>query len=234
MAVRARHRIEAALTAAAFAALAAMPAGCAHGPPPPDWQAAARQSADRAAEAWLAGDDRVEALEFERARGEVARTGRIDLMARLELMRCATRVASLQFEPCDGFEKLRPDAAAAERAYADYLAGHLSVQDIGQLPAAQQAAARALAGEARSAAPSIRPGRDTAPLASLVAAAVLLKGDRAHPATIADAIDVASERGWRRPLLAWLGVARMRAERSGDTSGAERLRARMQIVQPAP
>ena len=41
---------------------------------------------------------------------------------RAELLRCAVQVASLVFEPCPGFEPLRQDAPAAERAYAAYLA----------------------------------------------------------------------------------------------------------------
>jgi hypothetical protein len=229
MAFRARHRIEIALIA-----VAALAAGCAHGPPPPDWQAGARQAADRSAEAYLAGDERLERLEFDNAKADIARTGRIDLMARLELMRCAARVASLEFATCDGFEGLRAGAAPAERAYANYLAGHPDPQDADLLPALQRVAARALAGAPGAAAPSIRGGSDTPPLSSLVAAAVLLHAGRADPSTIADAIDIASERGWRRPLLAWLGVARMRAERAGDAAQADRLRARMDLVQPAP
>jgi hypothetical protein len=94
---------------------------CASQPPPLDWQMNAQAASERAVAAYLAGNTRVEALEFERMRRETARTGDATLMARAELLRCATRVASLVFEPCAGFEALRPDAAPAERAYADYL-----------------------------------------------------------------------------------------------------------------
>ena len=68
-------------------------------------------------------------------------TGRIDLLGRAELVRCAARVASLVFEPCEGFEKLRADAPAAERAYADYLAARVQPQDIALLPPQQRAVA---------------------------------------------------------------------------------------------
>ncbi|HPU50857.1 MAG TPA: hypothetical protein PK359_04805, partial [Burkholderiaceae bacterium] len=81
--------------------------------------------AERFAEAWLTGDARIEAREFALARAELARTGRPELVARAELTRCATRVASLVFEPCAGFEPLRADAGDAERAYDRYLAGQL-------------------------------------------------------------------------------------------------------------
>src|SRR6218665_2929752 len=59
-------------------------------------------------------------------RAEIARPGRPELLARLELLRCAAQLASLVLQACDRFEALRPDAAAPEQAYADYLAGRLS------------------------------------------------------------------------------------------------------------
>ena len=43
------------------------------------------------------------------------------------------------------------------------------------------------------------------PLSQLVAAGVLFRSGRATPGVIATAVNTASERGWRRPLLAWLG-----------------------------
>ena len=84
-------------------------------PPPPEWQANARVAADRSVAAFLDGNSRVEAAELARARSEVARTGRADLAARVELMQCAAQVASLVFGPCAGFEALRADVEASLR-----------------------------------------------------------------------------------------------------------------------
>ena len=131
--------------------LIALLGACAVNPPPLDWQMNARSAAERAVEAYLSGNNRVESLEFERMRRETARTGDATLMARAELLRCATRVASLVFEPCDRFEALRPDAALPERAYADYLGGRVTAQSIALLPAQHQApASRLLPGRAGS------------------------------------------------------------------------------------
>ena len=47
---------------------------------------------------------------------------------------------------------------------------------------------------------------DGALIERLVAAGVLLQTGRADPGVIAQAVDTASAQGWRRPLLAWLGV----------------------------
>ena len=174
--------------------------GCAGGPPPPDWQASAKYSLDAFQQAYLRGDSRVADLEFARARAELASTGSPALVARAELIRCAARTASLEFDECPGFEKLRTDAGAEELAYADFLAGR---------------AARAAAEDAFS---------------RLVFAGVEFKSGKASPQSIAAAIDLSSAQGWRRPLLAWLGVAEKRAEAAGDAAALERIRRRMALV----
>ena len=213
----------------AIVLLAALLAACAGGPSPPDWQANAKSAMDAAVAAYFAGDARVEAAAFERARSELARTGRPELMARAELMRCAARVASLAFEPCDGFERLRHEVGVPERAYADHLAARaLSRDAIEQLPPAQRAAATAIAGGAASSA-SVQGIDD--PLSRLIAIGVLFQAGRADPSMITLAVDTASAQGWRRPLLGWLKVQALRAERAGDADAAQRLQRRIDLVQ---
>lgn len=199
-------------------------AACSSGPKAPDWQMEAKTAMERAVAAYLEGNSRVEVQEFARARSELSSTGRPDLMARAELLRCASRVASLVLEPCAGFEALRPDAPAAERAYADYLAGQLQPQDIALLPAPQRAAAGAGADAA-----ALKAVAD--PLSQLVAAGVLFRAGRASPAVLQQAVDTASGQGWRRPLLAWLGVQLQLAEKGGDSEAAARLRRRIALTQ---
>ena len=194
--------------------LCAMLAACSSGPKQPDWQLEAKGSTDRAVAAYLEGNTRVEAVEFTRARSEISSTGNMALMAKVELLRCATRVASLVFEPCTGFEKLRQDAAPAERAYADYLMGTLQPQDAALLPSSQRA-----------------PGADAEPLSKLVAAGARFRAGNASPALIQQAVDTASAQGWRRPLLAWLGVQAALAEKDGALEEAARLRRRIALVQ---
>ena len=204
---------------------------CAGGPPPPDWQANAKSAMDQAVAAYLAGDSAGEARAFERAREQISRTGRPELLARAELMRCAAHVASLVFEPCLGFERLRNDAALPERAYAEHLAARaLPRQEIERLPPAQQTVATGLAGGDASTA-SVQAIDD--PLSRLIAAAVLFQAGKASPATITLAADTASAQGWRRPLLAWLEVLALRAERAGAVDEAQRLRRRIQLLQGA-
>lgn len=195
---------------------------CGSGPKPPDWQIEAKGSMERSIAAYMAGDSRVEEVEFQRARSQLSRTGRADLLATAELLHCASRVASLVFESCAGFEPLLRDASQAQRAYADYLRGRINPQNIALLPEAQRAAA---AGESNALKSRVDP------LSQLVAAGVLLQTGKASPALLAQAVETASSQGWRRPLLAWLGVQALRAEQGGDAEEAARLRRRIAIAQ---
>ena len=198
---------------------------CASGPKPADWQLESKGAMERAVNAYLEGNSRVEAAELARARLEISSTGRVDLLARAELLSCASRVASLVFEACAGFEKLRQDAPPAERAYADYLAGKLQPQDINLLPKDQQISAQSAILRAQPAIESIAN-----PLAKLVAGATSLQAGNASPALVQAAVDAASSQGWRRPLLAWLGVQLKLAEASGNRLEAERIQRRIALT----
>ena len=97
--------------------------GCASGPPAPEWQSQAFAALENYTSAYLNGNSRVADLEFARAKAEIARTGRPDLMTRIELLRCATQVASLELTPCAGYQALAGDAPLAEQAYASFISG---------------------------------------------------------------------------------------------------------------
>ena len=198
---------------------------CSNTPKAPDWQLEAKGAMDRSVAAYLEGNTRIESAELTRARTQLSSTGRADAMAGAELLHCAARVASLVFEPCTAFEALRIDAPEAQRAYADYLRGQLAPTKVALLPTSQQAAAGRSADDGKP-----LQGIDD-PLSLLVAAGVLLETGKANPATITQAVDAASSQGWRRPLLAWLGVQALRAALAGQISEAERLQRRIKLVQ---
>ena len=203
--------------AALGALLAAACAG--GGPPPPDWQLEAHGALEAYKAAYLKGDERSAALEFARARSELASTGRAERVAQAELTRCALRTASLELDDCPGFAPLAADAGPAARAYAAYLAGRWEGLDASLLPAAQRTV---VAGGAAA------PIED--PLSRLVAAGVLMRTKRIAPPDISAAVETASAQGWRRPLLAWLGVEERRAQAAGDAEAAAGIRRRIELV----
>ena len=175
-------------------------AGCSSGPVPPDWQLNSVNALSAFQSHYLKGDTRAAQLEFDRAKAELQSTGRGDLVARAELVRCAARAASLEFDNCPGFEKLRADAGAEELVYYEFLSGR-----------AQRAASEE-------------------PLSRLVSAGVQFKSGKITPESISASVDIASAQGWRRPLLAWLGVQEKRAEGAGDREALERIRRRIALV----
>lgn len=180
--------------------LLALLAGCSGGPVPPDWQSNSHSALNAFQSYYLKGDTRAATLEFDRAVAELRSTGRGDLVARAELLRCAVRAASLEFDNCPGFEKLRADAGAEELAYSDFLSGK-----------------------------NERTGTED-PLSRLVSHGVRFNSGKATPESISAAVDIASAQGWRRPLLAWLGVQEKRAEAAGDRAAAERIRRRITLI----
>ncbi|WP_332854884.1 hypothetical protein [Duganella sp. S19_KUP01_CR8] len=205
---------------------ASLLAACGNNPPVPDWQMNAQSSIERSTAAYMSGNARVEAAEYKRAREALASTGKVDLMIRAELIRCAARVASLVFEDCAGYDKLSQDASPADRAYAAYLSGRATAADTALLPAQHQPVASASGdAAAASAAQAIAD-----PLSKLVASGVLLRAGKATPQILGDAVNTASAQGWRRPLLAWLGVQAMRAKQAGDTAEAQRLQRRIDLI----
>ncbi len=181
-------------------ALIALLAGCGGGAQAPDWQMNAAEALGAFQRLYLAGNTAAAEAEFRVARSELARTGRPELVARAELARCAVRTASLEFDDCPAFERLRDGANAEEAAYAAYLSGKATR----------------------------KPGDE--PLSRLVAHAVQLRAGGITPGGIAAAVEISSAQGWRRPLLAWLGVQVKRAEDAGDNETAAGLRRRIELV----
>lgn len=206
----------------ALLAVAALLAACGSKPRQPDWLVNADGSQDRFERAYLSGRDKVAAVEFQRFRDEVSSTAQAALVARAELTRCAVRVAALDFSPCAGFEPLREDAGNAERAYADFLAGKLAPEEAKDLPKDYQG----IAGDGGAA----QVEKIKNPLSRVIAAGVLLRTGKADPKVLQIATDTASEQGWRRAVMAWLGARAMLADKNGDREEAARLRRRMEIA----
>lgn len=210
---------------------------CASAPPPPDWQANAFAALKGFSAAYLSGNTRLADFELARARSEIASTGRADLLARAELTRCAVRVASLEFDDCAGYQSLAAEADPAEQAYAAYLSGRWAALEPALLPAQHRAlvlqAASAQATDRPTPAASLLSSMED-PLARLVAAGALLQGKRLTAADMALAAETASAQGWRRPLLAWLGLQLKHANEASDLAAAARLQRRIDLVLQTP
>jgi hypothetical protein len=194
-------------------------AGCASKPAPPSWQPDAKDALDGFTDDYLRGNTGAAKAGFARARRETTSTGRADLVAQVELVRCAALAASLEFDECPGFAALSADANAQQRAYAAYLAGRWEGLDATALPEQHRAVV---------ATGSMATLAD--PLSKLVAAGALFKAGRITPGEIEAATETASAQGWRRPLLMWLEVQAQRAEAAGNVAAAERIKRRIALA----
>lgn len=219
--------------------MALLISGCTSTPAPPEWQSQAFAALNRYTAAYLSGNSRVADLEFKRAQEEIARTGRPDLMARIELLRCATQVASLDLTPCAGYHALAGDAPLAEQAYASFISGKWHDLDAAQLPKQYQALVRqeqAQAAKNEATAPmATNPSNRELhhmqdPLARLVAAGALLQREPLAITEIDLAVETASSEGWRRPLLAWLGVQLRHMQSAGKQEAAAGIQRRINLV----
>jgi len=207
----------------AAAALLPLLCACAGGPPAPVWQEEAFAALEGYKKHYFSGDSLRAARDLAAARAAISSTGRLDLAARAELFRCAIGTAALDFEVCGAIEPLLLDADSEDRAYADFLAGRWEGLDRSALAARYRPVV-----EARS-----EQGQNQAaqqiddPLSRIIAAGVLMKRAGISPATVAAAVEAASQEGLRRPVLAWLNVQARLAEAAGDKLALETIRRRI-------
>lgn len=199
--------------------------GCAVAPVPA-WHADTRDALDSFTSAYLAGNVRAADRYFRDARTSIAGTGRPDLVARVDLIRCAIGTAAIDLDACAGSDASRADLVAGDRAYADFLAGALDAVAARELPGQYQSIAQAQDADAQ-----LKALREIAePLSRLVAAGALFRAGRLSPDGVAVAVDTASEQAWRRPLLAYLNVQLKLAEQGGDAAAADAVRKRVDLI----
>ena len=207
-------------------ALAMAMVACGSSPPAPNWAVASKSASERAVKAYLRGEQRVAQVEWDKAFAEVALTGQPAAMARMALLQCAAQTAALEITPCPRYERYAQGAAAAEQAYARYLAAAPLEQDIALLPPVQQAVARQI----RQGATVGWPESGDA-LSQLTAAGVALRAGLLEPAAVLEAADAAAQQGWRRAVMAWLLVARKAAGDAGDLDTRNAVQLRLDVLQ---
>jgi hypothetical protein len=201
-------------------------AACAGGPMPPQWQTQSHAALERFRQQYLEGDSRQAERSFAQAKAAVAATGRPELAARVELVRCALATAALDSEACAGFDAIRNEATADDQAYRAFLSGQWQARDAARLPPQYRTVASARDEAARNRA--MQQMED--PVSRLVAAGSLFRLAQLSPEGLGTAIDTASAQGYRRPLLAYLGVQAKRAEAAGDAAALESIRKRIDLV----
>jgi predicted small lipoprotein YifL len=211
----------------ALVGLALLTACGSGGPPPPDWKSDSADLIERYQKHALLGENTLAERYFQQAVGATGGAGRVAETARLWLVRCATRRAMLIDDACAEYAELAGAAPNAEdHAYYQFVTLRWEWLDISRLPAQHRDLLRAPAGQ-RNAALS----RIADPLARLLDAGLLVMRQEADAATLETAVETASERGWRQPLLTYLKLQQQQAAAQGDAAALARLAQRIQLVE---
>lgn len=201
---------------------------CGGGPKAPDWKLDSISLIERYKKAELKGQNTLAESYFQQALAASGSAARIEETARLHLTRCATRQASLAFEPCSGYlEYAKLGATPEDAAYHHFISGQWDGLDVGKLPA-----------QYRDFASNRDPARNAGilqkiddPLSRLVAASIAVMRKQADAATLQLATEAASGQGWRKPLLVYLKLQEAQAGQKEDPAELERLRARIKLVE---
>lgn len=208
--------------------LAMLLAACGGKPPAPDWKKDSISLMERYKKAELKGENKLADRYFEQALAAAGSAAKLEESARLHLVRCATRQASLGFEPCTGYLELTKFGVGAENeAYHRFITGQWDKLDGGKLPEqyrdflANRDAAKDLS--------ALQKIDD--PLSRLIAVSVAIMRKQADDATLTLAAETASEQGWRKPLLVYLKLLENRASSKEDKTALEKLRARIKLVE---
>ncbi len=207
---------------------ALMLAACGGGPKTPDWKKDSASLIEKYKKAELKGETQRAERYFEQALDAAGSAGRLEDTARLHLVRCATRQASLDFNPCTGYlDQVRFGAVAEDEAYYRFLANLWDKLDRAALPA-----------QYRDFVQGVDPAKSLAiaeaipdPLSRLIAISLLVSRKQASDDALRLAAETASEQGWRKPLLVYLKLLENRATVKNDMNEIEKLRARIRLVE---
>jgi hypothetical protein len=209
-----------------FAAL--LLSACGGGPPAPDWKKDSASLIGKYSKAELKGENKLAERYFEQAQDAAGSTGKLEETAKLNLILCATRQASLNFDPCTAYltlAKLSPNSE--NETYHRFITGKWEGMDDSKLPAqyrdfvASRDAAKQLA--------ALQEIKD--PLSRLIAVSIAVLRKQADNAALNLAADTASEQGWRKPLLVYLKLLENHASLKNNVSQLEALRARIKLVE---
>jgi len=214
-------------TLLALASLVMLTACGSGGPPPPDWKTDSADLIERYQKHALLGENTLAERYFQQAVAATGGAGRVTETARLWLVRCATRRAMLINDACGEYANLAVVAPnAADQAYYQFVTLRWEGLDVAQLPAQHRDLVRALAVKR----PAVLKKIDD-PLARLLDASLLVMRQEASASTLEMAVETASERGWRQPLLIYLKLQQEQAAAQGNLPEQARLARRIQLVE---
>jgi hypothetical protein len=178
--------------------------GCGSSKPVPEWTDASFNQLDNYKKSYLSGKERIAEAYFNKAVDEIKSSGDLEILARAYLTKYAVQVAVL--EAFDDREYLRIDAVEPvlqNKNFYSFLKGAFDNIDEKQLPQQYAGFFRAFkSGKKDEVAHEISIMDN--PLSKLIALGLLVKKNKNDEIDLKLAIDIASQNGWKKALLAYL------------------------------
>jgi predicted small lipoprotein YifL len=202
-------------------------AGCGGKTPPPDWKVDSADLIERYKKHELRGENILAERYFQQAVNAAGSAGQVAETARLWLVRCAVRRASLDDDDCSEYVELaKLETTDEDRAYYQFITLDWNGVEASRLP---KHYAALLAGPADKRLAQV--AAVDAPLSRLLAASLVVQRGEADDALLALATETASAEGWKRPLLVYLKLAEKRASEREDAAALADIQARIRLIE---
>lgn len=199
------------------------------GPPPPDWKSDSADLIERYKKHALEGENTLAERYFRQAINATGGAGRVSETARLWLVRCATRRASLIDDDCHEYAELAETQTTAEdRAYYQFVTLKWEGLDTNKLPPHYAALMKTEPTRMHAQIVTIED-----PLSRLLASSLVTLRKQADGALLALAAETASTQGWRQPLLVYLKLLQKKAEQQGSVSEQQVYAVRIRLIEEA-
>lgn len=197
------------------------------GPTVPDWKSDSVELIERYKKHALLGEITLAERYFQQAIRATGGAGRVNETARLWLVRCATRRASLLDDQCNEYAELaRIETRLEDRAYYQFVMLDWGNLDPAKLPPHYAALIRAEPAKVNAQIAAIED-----PLSRLLAASLTTSRKQADRATWTIAAETASDQGWRQPLLTYLKLLEKQAQAQGLVEEQQAYAVRIRLIE---
>ncbi|MBN2254865.1 MAG: hypothetical protein JW736_04110 [Deltaproteobacteria bacterium] len=196
----------------------------------PDWQSTGFSHLESFKKEFLSGDDERASRSFEKAIVEIKKSGRVDILAKAYLTRCAVAVAALEKGECGEYLQIRDLLQdRKEDTYYAFITGNRGKVDERLLPEGYRPFFHALTVGSVADINKALEAMES-PLSRVIAAGLSIKQGIFDETTIIMAIDTASYQGWKKTLVRYLEALKALYERNGEKARAERVQERINAM----
>ena len=197
------------------------------GPPPPDWKSDSADLIERYKKHALQGENTLAERYFLQAINATGGAGRVSETARLWLVHCATRRASLIDDDCHEYAELaKTQTTAEDRAYYQFVTLKWDGLDTTKLPPHYAALVKSDPTRMKGQIATIED-----PLSRLLASGLVTLRKQADAATLLLAAETASAQGWRQPLLVYLKLLQKQVLEQGLLTEQQAYAVRIQLIE---